>query len=257
VNNFAQNAASAAGGVIGGAAGNGFVQGVGGIIGGAAEGLIGAAAAPFAAAAGVAAGSMASNFTSNIDVPMISVRERPNDRRDRNVPMRQAAQTKIQEMHNRGQGPAAFVDIRTINGQNHLKPKDKRLRTQTNYSYGGSTSSTGNNPAGFSIAPSAPPIDPDVPPMAAQSYTDLSSQVKKAPIISTTFKKPRRVRDSKPEKPVLRNNKRKRIDDVVDPNPFRRKQPFKTGTKRAREIEDEDQNPFVRRPPPKPEGRLN
>ena len=159
-------------------------------------------------------------------------------------------------MHNKGLGPAAFVDIRTLNGQNHLKPKDKRLR-MPNYSYGGGSSSS-NNPAGFAaIAPSAPQ-EPDVPPMAAQSYTDLSSQVKKAPVISATFDKPRKgFRMPKPKPAVSRNTKRKRVDDIIEPNPLRRPKPFKTGTKRMRENEEEDPNPLVRRPNPKPQGRLN
>ncbi len=112
-------------------------------------------------------------------------------------------------------------------------------------------------PAGFAaIAPSAPQ-EPDVLPMAAQSYSDLSSQVKKAPVISAAFDKPRKgFRMPKPKPAVSRNTKRKRVDDIIEPNPLRRPKPFKSGTKRARESE-EDQNPLVRRPPPKPEGRLN
>ena len=118
--------------------------------------------------------------------------------------------------------------------------------------------SSNNNPAGFAaIAPSAPQ-EPDVPPMAAMSYTDLSSQVKKAPVISAAFDKPRKgIRMPKPKPAVSRNTKRKRVDDIIEPNPLRRPKPFKTGVKRMREDEDEDPNPLVRRPNPKPQGRLN
>jgi hypothetical protein len=203
---------------------------------------------------------MASNYTNFVDVPMVTVRERANDRRDRNVPMRQAQINKTQDLHNKGQGPAAFVDFRTLNGLNNVKPKDKRLRMQTpNYTIGGSSSSNDNTPAGFSIPLPSAPTEPDVPPMASVSYNDLSgplkSQVKK-PINYGIKMSKRRPRIAKVEKPVSRNNKRKRVDDETDPNPLRRPKPFKTGVKRMRENDDEDPNPLIRRPPPKPDGRL-
>ena len=125
-------AANAVGGVIGGGVGNAVLQGVGNIVGqgaGLAEGILGmGVAAPMAAAAAIGAASMAPAFMPG-DVPMASFSEqRPNDRRNRDMPMRQAAHNTIQGLHNKGLGPAAFVDTRTLNGQNHLKPKDNRVR---------------------------------------------------------------------------------------------------------------------------------
>ena len=121
--NFAHNAAAAAGGAFGGAGANAVIQGMGEA--GIAEGLIGMgglAAGPIAAAIGVA--GLAAGYRA--DVPMMNVHQTPM--RNRDQPMRQAQHQDIQARHNAGHGPAASVDTRTLNGQNHLKPMDKRLR---------------------------------------------------------------------------------------------------------------------------------
>ena len=192
-------AMGAAANAVGGAVGNAVIQGVGNIVGqgaGLAEGILGmGVAAPMAAAAAVGAASMAQAFMP--DFPMGSFREqRPNDRRNRDTPMRQAAHNAIQGLHNQGQGPAAFVDTRTLNGQNFLKPKDKRIRIwgkhkdddwqgYTGAIGGGSSSSAGLPPAGFTIPPaSAPPAEPDLPPYAPPSFNDLRGKIKAAPVIS-------------------------------------------------------------------------
>ena len=92
--------------------------------------------------------------------------------------MRQAQLQEIQARHNAGQGPAAFVDTRTLNGQNNRKPKDKNLRVTPyggNYQKGGGSSSGPEQ--GFAVMPAAP-AEPDVPPMAPPSFNDILGQIK-------------------------------------------------------------------------------
>ena len=292
---FMNTAVGAAANVIGGGVGNAVLQGVGNIVGqgaGLAEGILGVGvAAPMAAAAAIGAASMAPAFMP-ADVPMASFREqRPNDRRNRDTPMRQAAHNAIQGLHNQGRGPAAFVDTRTLNGQNFLKPKDKRVRIRgkqkdddwqgyTGAIGGGSSSSSaGLPPAGFTIPmPSAPPAEPDLPPSAPPSFNDLMGKIKAAPMIGvgTRERSPRRadnpVRPAgwtrlDPETPgranalAIRSNvvslrTRRKAGPARDPNPAptKRKPEPRGGTKRKAE---DDINPLVRRPPPKPTGRLN
>jgi hypothetical protein len=282
--NFAQNAAAAAGGAFGGAGANAVIQGMGAA--GIAEGLIGGlAAGPLGAAAAVGVAGMAAGMIA--DVPMMNVHQTPM--RNRDQPMRQAQHQDIQARHNAGQGPAAFVDTRTINGQNYLKPKDKRLRItgkQSDASWqgytgqiGGGSSSASGNAQGFAIpTPSAPPPEPDVPPMAAPSFNDMMAQIKKAPMIGTGAgpreRSPRRAENPKravgwtrldPETPGRANaiairskvisSRTRRKADTRDPNPAptKRTPAPRGGTKRKAE---DDINPLVRRPPPKPEGRL-
>ena len=208
------------------------------------------------------------------DVPMASFREqRPNDRRNRDTPMRQAAHNAIQGLHNQGQGPAAFVDTRTLNGQNFLKPKDKRIRIwgkqkdddwqgYTGSIGGGSSSSAGLPPAGFTIPPaSAPPAEPDLPPYAPPSFNDLRGKIKAAPVISVgprpRERSPRRADNPKravgwtrldPETPgranalAIRSNvvslrTRRKAGPARDPNPAptKRKPEPRGGTKRKAE----------------------
>ncbi len=153
---------------------NAIIQGMGGV--GISEGLIGGlaagvAAGPLAAAAVIGAAGMAAGNIA--DVPMMNIQQTPM--RNRDQPMRQAQHEDIQARHNAGRGPAATVDTRTLNGQNHLKPKDKRLRITgkqspdeswqgyTGQIGGGSSSSSGGNPQGCAIpTPSAPPEPPPV-----------------------------------------------------------------------------------------------
>ena len=216
--------------------------------------------------------------------------------RNRDQPMRQAQHQDIQARHNAGQGPAAFVDTRTLNGQNHMKPKDKRLRITgkqrpdegwqgyTGQIGGGSSSSSGNA-QGFAIPrPSAPP-EPDLPPVEPPSFNDMMAQIKKAPLIGTGShpreRSPRRA--DNPERsvglgkligadrtratamsirskiiPPRQGVKRPRgpFDDGENPTSSKRRPAPRGGVKRKRD-DDEDLNPLVRRPPPKPEGRLN
>jgi hypothetical protein len=194
---FMDTAVGAAAGVVGGAVGNAVLQGVGNIVGqgaGLAEGVLGMGVAAPMAAAAVGAASVATAFMP--DIPMQSFQEqRPNDRRDRDQPMRQAAQNNIQGLHNRGRGPAAFVDTRTLNGMNHLKPKDKKLRMgnskpstdwtgYTGITGGSSSSASGAVPSGFALPqPSAP--EPDLPPTAPPSFNDILGKIKQAPMIGT------------------------------------------------------------------------
>ena len=284
---FMNTAVGAAANVVGGAMGNAVIQGVGNIVGqgaGLEMGIMGLAAP---VAAGVAAASMASALMP-VDVPMASFREqRPNDRRNRDQPMRQAAHNTIQGLHNQGLGPAAFVDTRTLNGQNFLKPKDKRLRIwgkqrdddwqgYTGAIGGASSSSAGLTPAGFTRMPSAKP-EPDLPPYAPPSFNDLMGKIKAAPVISVgprpRERSPRRADNPKravgwtrldPETPgranalgirsnVVSLRARRKADRDINPKPTKRVPQPRGGTKRKAE---DDINPLVRRPPPKPEGRM-
>jgi hypothetical protein len=232
--------------------GNAVLQGVEGVIG---MGI----AAPMAAAA-VGAASMAPAFMP--DVPMQSFQEqRPNDRRNRDQPMRQAAQNNIQARHNRGQGPASFVDTRTLNGQNHLKPKDKKVRMGNSKPTGwgdytgiiGGSSSSGATPAGFAMPqPSAP--EPDLPPAAPPSFNDMLAKIKQAPMIGTGARPRERSprRDNPERKPhwtrLLQPENRAAAMEL------RPKELPVRGSKRKRD--DMDPNPSTRKPPPKPDGRL-
>ena len=188
---------------------------------------------------------------------MASFREqRPNDKRNRDMPMRQAAHNTIQGLHNKGLGPAAFVDTRTLNGQNHLKPKDKRVRIYgkqkdddgwqgyTGMRGGASGSSAGLTPTGFTIPqPSAPPAEPDLPPSAPPSFNDLMGKIKAAPVISVggrpRERSPKRADNPKravgwtrldPETPgranalgirsnVIPKRARRKADPTIDANP--------------------------------------
>ncbi len=258
---FMASAMGAMGGAMGGAAGNAVIQGLGGV----AESVLAGAAAPMAAAAAVGAASMAPAFVAE-DIPMGSFREqRPNDRRNRDVPMRQQAQHTIQTLHNQGRGPAAFVDTRTLNGQNHLKPKDKKLpmtnsrqiidphewEGYTGMIGGGSSSGSGGAPFGVPSG-RASAQEPDLPPVAPPSFNDLLGKIKQNPRIGihtrprershsrapNPDRKPNWTRLPQPESraaamamrgPVVKQASKRKRDDQ-DPNPSTRKpRPTLTG----------------------------
>ena len=169
--------------------------------------------------------------------------------------MRQAQLQEIQARHNAGQGPAAFVDTRTLNGQNNRKPKDKNLRVTHyggSYQKGGGSSS--GSEQGFAVMPAAA-AEPDVPPMAPPSFNDILGQIKKAPQIGTNS----RPRDRTPARAAIPRKQSASRDPETAGRANAlgvRSKMFDVGAKRKAEQAGLEINPFTRRKPPKPEGRL-
>jgi hypothetical protein len=236
---FIQAAGNAAGGVIGAAAGAAATSAASGLLNrvmGAAG--IGAAAGAEAGPAGVLGGAAVGAVGSLIGDVVAGAIGRgfepgggstqqpqgpptiygPGGLQTRVQPRTQDTHNRQQRLHNQGTGAAAIqVDIRTLNGMNSIKPKDRKTKFAADNGIGstrvgilGGSSGSSSEPmmiTGNGTSRPAAPMDPggtkiprnaDPAPSQAPSYKDLVGKIKsqKAPEIGPVT--PSRPRERSP-----------------------------------------------------------
>ena len=218
-NSFANSAGGAAGGVVGAAAGNAFLDMLGGAFAGAAEGAAegGVAGGPLGGIAGAIVGGVGGVIGAQAAQAATNAFSTPTPSAPPNPQMAQSAvpsamqlglrnttlgptQEQIDNqarMHQRGQGPAPLLDVRTLNGQNSAyMPRDRRpKRIMSNVQEGGASSSSDplgprprTQPAGIGVPllnPTAIPANADPAPPAPPSFNELVGQIKSAPSIGS------------------------------------------------------------------------
>ncbi len=218
-NSFAQAAGNAAGGVVGTAAATAAQAGIGALMTRAAAAAgMGAMEGAEAGPAGVLAGSAIGLASSLIGDAIGGAVRRgfqpgggssqqpagpptiygPGGLRERAQARPQEGINRQQRLHNQGTGePAAQVDIRTLNGQNDRKPRDRKVRfnneaAEDRIGVLGGASGSSSGPlqiVGGTSRPGAPldpggtkiPRDAEPAPAGPPSYKDLVGKIKKAP----------------------------------------------------------------------------
>ena len=196
-NSFASAAGGAAGQAVGQAAGQGLVSALGGMLGGAALGAeAGPAGAVLGAVGGAVGGALgsqaaqAANDAFSTPSPSAPPADTQMGLRNSFLDVTQQQLDNQSRAHLRGRAPPPMVDARTLNGENHYKPRDRKAkRIAMNAQEGGSSGS--NDP--FLPRPrteprsiDAPVINPAVPasapgaPPAPPSYQELVGKLKHA-----------------------------------------------------------------------------
>jgi hypothetical protein len=200
--------ASAAGGTVGAAAGEGLVSAVGaalsagasgaatgaatGVEAGPMGGLIGGIVGGVGGMLGAQAAQAASNAFS-APTPSAPPPDTQMGLRNSALNVSQQQLDNQSRAHRQGRAPPALMDLRTLNGLNHMKPRDRKPKRMANVQEGGSSGSNDPfmpraEPAGIGVPvvnPSAIPASAPPAPAAPPSYGDLIGQIKSAPVIGS------------------------------------------------------------------------
>ena len=211
---FASAAGGAAGTAVGAAAGEGLVSAIGGALSAAASGaatgaatgveagpvggLMGAIVGGVGGMLGAQAAQAAASSAFSTPNPSAPPPLTQMGLRNSALNVSQQELDNQSRAHAQGRAPAPLMDQRTLNGQNHLKPRDrkpKRVSFAQDVQEGGSSGS--NDPfvprprvepgqGAPLVNPSAIPASAEPAPPAAPSYKDLVGQIKSAPVIGPT-----------------------------------------------------------------------